>query len=85
MAFFGGGSTASFSRSPQQYASTSGIAPQPSHSTKSTTIHLATLAKASEVVNGCFEKDAQMVPELRDTLAGKSFLLSSSYCRDKGV
>jgi hypothetical protein len=70
MASFGGGPTASFARlSQQQYASSSGTA-QPSSSSKSSAISLATLAKASEVLNGIFEKDAQMVPELRDTLAG---------------
>ena len=80
MAPFAGGHTDSFARtSQQQYASSSTVTSQPSLSDKSPAISLATLAKASEVLNGLFEKDAQMVPELRDTLAGDSVFIYSFH------
>jgi hypothetical protein len=72
MASFGGGPAASFVRPPQHQYASSGVPSQTSPSSKSPTINLITLAKASDVLNGLFEKDAQMVPELRDTLAGES-------------
>ncbi|KAF8587314.1 nucleoporin [Ramaria rubella] len=70
MASFTGSSTPFTGISQEQYASSSNS--QPPLSNKPASISLATLAKASEVLNGLFEKDAQMVPELRDTLTGSS-------------
>ena len=71
MASFGAGPTASFARTSQQQYASSSTPSQPLSPSKSPAISLATLAKASEVLSGIFEKDAQMVPELRDTLAGE--------------
>jgi hypothetical protein len=65
MASFAGGPAVSFNLSQKNNLSSSST---PS-SNKSTGISLATLARASDVLTSVFEKDAQMVPELRDTLA----------------
>ncbi|GJJ09445.1 hypothetical protein Clacol_003668 [Clathrus columnatus] len=43
---------------------------------KINTPNLATLSKASELLNSFFEKDAQMIPDLKDLLPGTS---SSTY------
>jgi len=55
----------------QQHASTSGLLPQQPAANKSSVVNLAVLDKAREILNGMREKDAQMVPDLKDTLAGR--------------
>ncbi|KAF8527887.1 nucleoporin [Hysterangium stoloniferum] len=72
MGSFTGGPAVSFTNFPKDNYPTSSTPFQSPSPSKPPGISLATLAKASDVLNSLFEKDAQMVPELRDTLASSS-------------
>lgn len=79
MTFFGGGPSSSVGSAPyQQYTAFTGLSSPSQVSNKPASVSLATLEKANRVLQDQFIKDAQMVPELGETLTGLSFILCSS-------